>query len=68
MELHEKEILSLLPPRPEESNKGRYGKLLLIAGSCRFRGAAQLCAMGGLRMGFLGIRASCYGLLGFRSP
>lgn len=51
MELHEKEILSLLPPRPEESNKGRYGKLLLIAGSCRFRGAAQLCAMGGLRMG-----------------
>ena len=28
MELEQKTILSLLPPRPAESNKGHYGKLL----------------------------------------
>lgn len=51
MELEQKTILSLLPPRPAESNKGHYGKLLVAAGSRRFRGAAQLCALGGLRIG-----------------
>lgn len=51
MELQQDQILSLLPARPEQSNKGRYGKLLIAAGCRRFRGAAQLCTMGGLRIG-----------------
>ena len=51
MELEQKTILSLLPPRPAESNKGHYGKLLVAAGSRRFRGAAHLCALGGCASG-----------------
>ncbi len=51
MELRQELIFSLLPQRPAESNKGRFGRLLIAAGCRRFRGAAQLCALGGLRIG-----------------
>lgn len=51
MELNQDSVLSLLPVRPAESNKGRYGRLLVAAGCRRFRGAAQLCTLGGLRIG-----------------
>ncbi len=40
-----------LPPRSSESNKGTYGKALLVAGSTRYRGAAALCAEGAARAG-----------------
>jgi NAD(P)H-hydrate epimerase len=45
------EDLSLLPPRPAHSNKGTYGKLLLIAGSEGMAGAAVLAAQAACRMG-----------------
>ena len=41
----------LLPPRPTESHKGDYGRVLVIAGSMGMSGAAALCATGCLRVG-----------------
>ena len=35
--------LKLLPARPSHSNKGTFGKLLVIAGSVNMAGAAYLC-------------------------
>ncbi len=40
-----------LPRRKAESNKGTYGRALLIAGSDDMRGAAALAVLGALRMG-----------------
>jgi len=40
-----------LPPRPLDSNKGTFGRVLIVAGSESFIGAAALSAMGALRAG-----------------
>jgi len=40
-----------LPPRPQESNKGDFGKILVVAGSRGMSGAAILCASAALRGG-----------------
>lgn len=40
-----------VPERVQDSHKGTYGKLLCVAGSSRFRGAAALCTEGALRSG-----------------
>lgn len=42
---------ALLPPRKEDSNKGTYGKLLVIAGSRGMSGAAYFNAKAAYRMG-----------------
>ncbi len=42
---------SLLSPRPPDSHKGRFGHLLILAGSRGMVGAALLAARGGLRTG-----------------
>jgi len=39
----QKSDMSLLPPRLKYSNKGSFGKVLLIAGSYNMSGAAYLC-------------------------
>lgn len=44
-------LRSWLPPRNYDSHKGRFGRLLIIAGSMGFYGAAKLCAMGALHAG-----------------
>ncbi len=44
-------ILSSLPARHQNSSKGSYGKLLIIAGSKDMPGAAHLACLGALRMG-----------------
>jgi len=41
----------LIPPRPEDSHKGTFGKLVNVAGSTRYRGAAILSTLGALRCG-----------------
>lgn len=46
-----KEDLSLLPRRMPHSNKGTYGRLLVIAGSVNMAGAACLCAKAAYRSG-----------------
>ncbi len=40
-----------LPHRPENSNKGTFGKLRILAGSERYRGAAALALSSALRSG-----------------
>ncbi len=54
--------VSILPHRPDNSNKGTFGKLLCIAGSERYRGAAHLSLEAALRTGvgrvtFLGTKS-----------
>ncbi len=45
------EARALLPPRPADSNKGTYGKVMVLAGSPQFIGAAALCAASAARVG-----------------
>ncbi len=60
-------IRSLLPTRPTESNKGTFGKVLVVAGSGRYPGAAFLSANGALRSGAglvtLAVARSIFGAL-----
>jgi hydroxyethylthiazole kinase-like uncharacterized protein yjeF len=48
---YEKEDLKRLPQRSSYSNKGTYGKALIIAGSINMTGAAYLAAISAYRMG-----------------
>ena len=48
---HPLEIIQLLPKRLKESHKGTFGKVLLIAGSNQYTGAAALMAESALRSG-----------------
>jgi len=43
--------LKMLPKRPAHSNKGTYGRLLVVAGNVNMAGAAILCARGAYRSG-----------------
>jgi NAD(P)H-hydrate epimerase len=43
--------LPTLPPRPADSNKGTYGRVLIVAGSRGMSGAAALAGFGALRGG-----------------
>lgn len=47
----DKEDLKLIPVRPNYSNKGTFGKALIIAGSRDISGAACLCAAAAFRVG-----------------
>jgi NAD(P)H-hydrate epimerase len=40
-----------LPPRPPEANKGTFGKVLVVAGSTNYIGAAYLASVGAGRVG-----------------
>jgi ADP-dependent NAD(P)H-hydrate dehydratase / NAD(P)H-hydrate epimerase len=44
-------VAGLLPPRPDDSHKGTYGKVLVIGGSARYTGAAWLTAAAAVRSG-----------------
>ena len=44
-------VFERIPPRAPESHKGSYGRLLIVAGSSRYRGAAALATEGALRTG-----------------
>lgn len=47
----EKEILKLLPDRPDRSHKGMFGRVLCIAGNINMAGASYLCGYAALRTG-----------------
>lgn len=49
--LNARKAMQLVKPRPENSHKGSFGRLVLIAGSDRFPGAAQISALSALRCG-----------------
>ena len=42
---------SILPKRPLEANKGSFGKVLVVAGSINYIGAAYLACSGAVRVG-----------------
>jgi len=42
---------SVLPKRPLEANKGSFGKVLVVAGSANYIGAAYLACSGAIRVG-----------------
>ncbi|MCL4253414.1 MAG: NAD(P)H-hydrate dehydratase [Anaerolineae bacterium] len=44
-------VKSYLPERPSESNKGTFGKVLIIGGSANYIGAMHLAGVGALRAG-----------------
>ena len=44
-------VASRIPPRPEECNKGTFGRLLAVVGGRQYMGAALLAARGALRSG-----------------
>ncbi len=41
----------VLPARPEDANKGTFGKLLIVGGCSRYPGAPRLAALGAYRSG-----------------
>ena len=49
--LTEDQARGLLPGRPAESNKGTFGRVLVVAGSQSYTGAAALACLGVLRSG-----------------
>jgi NAD(P)H-hydrate epimerase len=51
MTLETIDSIPTLPPRPRESHKGRFGHVLVIAGSRGMAGAAALCGASALRSG-----------------
>jgi ADP-dependent NAD(P)H-hydrate dehydratase / NAD(P)H-hydrate epimerase len=44
-------VKSVLPERPGDANKGSFGKVLVVAGSINYVGAAYLACMGAARVG-----------------
>lgn len=44
-------VRSLVPPRAPDTHKGTYGRVLVLAGSVGFTGAAVLTTLGALRTG-----------------
>ena len=44
-------VASVLPERPFLANKGTFGRILVVAGSSRYIGAAYLACMGAMRVG-----------------
>jgi len=47
----DEDIVQRLPTRPAESNKGTYGRLVVVGGSRDYLGAPALCALGAYRVG-----------------
>jgi NAD(P)H-hydrate epimerase len=56
------EAAKLLPPRPHDANKGTFGRVVVVAGSVGYTGAAALASLSALRSGaglvVLGVPAS----------
>lgn len=50
-EIHREDVLRCLPRRAADTNKGSYGRVVAVAGSMAYRGAAALCCESALRTG-----------------
>ncbi len=49
--IHTVTELPVLPPRPQDSHKGTFGRVMIVAGSRGMAGAAALAGLGALRGG-----------------
>jgi NAD(P)H-hydrate repair Nnr-like enzyme with NAD(P)H-hydrate dehydratase domain len=49
--LTEGHVSAILPARPEDANKGTFGKVMVVAGSVNYVGAAALATQGAMRVG-----------------
>lgn len=71
MRLEATAVARTLPSRPDDSHKGTYGKVLVVAGSARYVGAAYLAAAAAVRSGAglvtLAVPAAAQGALAGRS-
>ncbi len=54
-------VRKLLPQRPEDSNKGTFGKAMVVAGSVNYIGAAALASEGAMRSGAGLVTLACPG-------
>jgi hydroxyethylthiazole kinase-like uncharacterized protein yjeF len=62
-------VRAMLPGRPVESNKGTFGKAMIVAGSVNYLGAPVLATLGALRSGAGLVTLGCAGdLLGLIAP
>lgn len=59
--LTDEAVRALLPARPEDSNKGTFGKAFVIAGSINYIGAAALAVEGAMRVGAGLVTLGCPG-------
>ena len=50
-EINREDVLRRLPRRAADTNKGSYGRVVAVAGSLAYRGAAALCCESALRTG-----------------
>lgn len=50
-EIHREDVLRCLPRRAADTNKGSFGRVVAVAGSMAYRGAAALCCESALRTG-----------------
>lgn len=57
--INRKIVQGLLPKRPEDSNKGTFGKILNISGSKNYTGAAYLSSLAALKIGAGYVTLAC---------
>lgn len=57
--IDEKRVKGLMPNRPEDSNKGTFGRILNIAGSRNFTGAAFLSSLSAFKIGAGYVSLAC---------
>lgn len=59
--LTDESVKKLLPDRPDDANKGTFGKAMIVAGSINYIGAAALATEGAMRVGAGLVTLGCAG-------
>jgi NAD(P)H-hydrate epimerase len=60
-QLNDSLVAAMLPERPEDANKGTFGKAMIVAGSINYIGAASLASEGAMRSGVGLVTLACAG-------
>jgi NAD(P)H-hydrate epimerase len=59
--LTDSDVKKMLPERPQDSNKGTFGKAMVVSGSVNYIGAAALATEGAMRSGAGLVTLACAG-------